>query len=399
MPWVGRLNVALGRAFIVIGLIGSALVGTAVAQQLPPRVEDAEDAPACSAARNPVVADGERQLAIVPRLGPAHVTPASKQSAYLMVYFKDDTHSLYFATSRDGHAFTDVNAGRPILSGRSIADQKGVRDPHIMRGPDGAFYMAMTDLHVFGQRDCVRTTQWERPEQDYGWGNNRNMLLMKSVDLLHWTLAKVDVSRLFPAYSQAGNAWAPETIYNPKTRRMMVYFTTRIRNGPNFMVSSEANAAFTTLTTTPRKILDYPRPQVNTIDADITLVGGKYRMFYVAHEKPGSIRQAVSNQIDRGYVYDARKIDPETVAAEAPNLWRRHGTNTWVLMYDVFGVTPNNMGFAETTDFVTFRNIGRFNDPGSPMKATNFVQPKHGTVMAVTPHEAARLERYFGGAR
>ena len=142
---------ALGRASILTGLIGSALASAVYAQDLPPRTDAAKTAPTCSRAETP--AAGERQLAIVPRLGPAHVTPASKQSAYLMVYFKDDTHSLYFATSRDGHAFTDVNAGRPILSGQSIADQKGVRDPHIMRGPDGAFYMAMTDLHVYGQRD------------------------------------------------------------------------------------------------------------------------------------------------------------------------------------------------------------------------------------------------------
>ncbi len=378
------LATRLSRAVVACGLASAVALGVASSGAARPAAQQRVD----------------RQLTIVPRLVSAHGTAtAGDRSAYLMVYFKDDTHSIYFATSRDGFAFTDVNGGRPILAGRAIADQKGVRDPHIMRGPDGAFYMAMTDLHIFGQREGLRTTEWERPEKEYGWGNNRNLLLMKSVDLLHWTLAKVDVSRLFPAYKDAGNAWAPETIYDPTTRRMMVYFTTRIGNGPNVMVASQANDAFTTLTTVPRKILDYPRSAVNTIDADITLVGGKYRMFYVAHEKPGSIRQAVSTRVDRGYVYDARKIDPETVAAEAPNLWRRHGTHTWVLMYDVFGVTPNNMGFAETKDFVTFRNIGRFNDSGSPMKATNFVQPKHGAVMAVTPKEVERLERYFGGRR
>jgi hypothetical protein len=374
----------LSKAVMTCGLATVVVMGAAATDAAPPAAQKT----------------GNRQLTIVPRLGAARGAAAvGKRSAYLLVYFKDDTHSIYFATSRDGLAFTDVNGGRPILAGRSIADQKGVRDPHITRGPDGAFYMAMTDLHIFGKREGLRTTEWERPEKEYGWGNNRNLLLMKSVDLLHWTLAKVDVSRLFPAYKNAGNAWAPETIYDPTTRRMMVYFTTRIGNGPNFMVASQADDAFTTLTTVPKKVLEYPRSEVNTIDADITLVGGKYRMFYVAHEKPGSIRQAVSGRVDRGYVYDPRKIDPETVAAEAPNLWRRYGTNTWVLMYDVFGVTPNNMGFAETTDFVTFRNIGRFNDPGSPMKATNFAQPKHGAVMAVTPEEVKRLERYFGGRR
>ncbi len=339
-----------------------------------------------------------RQLAIVPTIA---ATPASKagkaeaRSAYLLAYFKDETHSLHFATSPDGYVFTDVNGGEPVLRGRAVADQQGIRDPHIMRGPDGAFYMSMTDLHIFAEREGLRTTRWERPEKDYGWGNNRNMLFMKSHDMLHWTLAKVDIAALFPAYRNAGNAWAPETIYDPAKKRMMVYFTTRMGNGPNYMVYAYADPAFTTLTTVPKQILYYPRPAVNTIDADITKIGGKYRMFYVVHEQPGSIRQAVSSRIDGGYVHDPRKVDPENVAAEAPNLWRRHGTDTYVLMYDVFGVKPNNMGFAETTDFQTFRDIGRFNDPGSRMKATNFSQPKHGTVMAITPAEADRLRGWF----
>lgn len=342
------------------------------------------------------------QLAIVKSLaGHQGRTTASTapRSAYLLAYFKDETHSLYFATSRDGFTFTDVNGGEPVLAGKAVADQKGLRDPHIMRGPDGAFYMSMTDLHIFAQREGLRTTEWERPDKDYGWGNNRNMLFMKSHDMIHWTLSKVDIARLFPAFANAGNAWAPETIYDPASKRMMVYFTTRIANGPNYMVYSYADPAFTTLTTEPKKILDYPRPDVNVIDADITKVGDTYRMFYVAHEKPGSIRQAVSDRINTGYAYDSRKVDPETVAAEAPNLWRRYGTNTYVLMYDVFGVKPNNMGFAESKDFQTFRNIGRFNDAGSPMKTTNFTAPKHGTVMAITPDEAARLTRYFGRSK
>jgi predicted GH43/DUF377 family glycosyl hydrolase len=345
----------------------------------------------------PVQAGAARELAIVPDLAASRTTAttAAARTAYLLAYFKDETHSLYFATSPDGYTFTDVNDGQPVLAGRAVADQKGVRDPHIMRGPDGAFYLSMTDLHIFARREGLRTTDWERPEKDYGWGNNRNLLLMKSHDLLHWTLAKVDVARLFPRYAKAGNAWAPETIWDPGKRRMMVYFTTRIGNGPNFMVYSYANPAFTTLTTEPRKILDYPRADVNVIDADITKVGDRYHMFYVAHEKPGNIRQAVSRRINAGYAYDPRKVDPEQVAAEAPTLWRRHGTNTYVLMYDVFGAKPNNMGFAETTDFQTFRNIGRFNDPGSRMKAVNFTAPKHGAVMAITPAEADRLRRYF----
>ena len=149
-------------------------------------------------------------------------------AGYLMVYFKDETHSAYFAISRDGYTFTDVNGGEPIFDGKLLAEQKGVRDPHIARGPDGAFYLAMTDLHIYGQRAGVRTTQWERPEEQYGWGNNRALVLMKSWDLIHWTHSDFRVDKAFPELGDIGTAWAPETIYDEQAGKMMVYFTIRL---------------------------------------------------------------------------------------------------------------------------------------------------------------------------
>ena len=50
-------------------------------------------------------------------------------SAYLMVYFKDATHGLYIALSKDGYSFTDVNGAKPVIAGDTIALQKGIRDP------------------------------------------------------------------------------------------------------------------------------------------------------------------------------------------------------------------------------------------------------------------------------
>jgi len=352
-----------------------------------------------AAAQGPQVG---KKLEIVHELPKPHAAPPLRDQnlkAYLLVYFKDETHSIYFATSADGYTFTDVNNGIPVMWGNEVAEQKGVRDPHIMRGPDNAFYLSMTDLHVFGKEAGYRTTQWERPEELYSWGNNRGLILMKSYDLIHWTLARVRVDQLFPEYADIGCAWAPETIYDPFERKLMVYFTTRIKAGPNFMVYSYADDGFTTLTTTPRQLFTYPKQNVNTIDGDITRVGNKYHLFYVAHDKPGNIRHAVSSQIDKGYVYEPQKVDPENVGDEAPNLWRRNGTNTYVLMYDVFGASPHNMGFSETNDFVHYRNLGRFNEKDSPMKTTNFSNPKHGAVMSITSAELQRLNNYFANGR
>jgi hypothetical protein len=100
-------------------------------------------------------------------------------AGYLLVYFKDQTQSAYLAISRDGYTFTDINGGQPVFDGTLLAEQKGVRDPHITRGPDGGFYLVMTDLHISAQRAGFRTTQWERPAEQYGWGNNRAIVMMK----------------------------------------------------------------------------------------------------------------------------------------------------------------------------------------------------------------------------
>ena len=71
--------------------------------------------------------------------------------AYLMVSFREQNHDIFFALSSDGYTFTDVNGNKPVLLGIDLAEQKGIRDPHIFRGPDG-FYMAATDLHIHAQR-------------------------------------------------------------------------------------------------------------------------------------------------------------------------------------------------------------------------------------------------------
>src|SRR4051812_25391255 len=62
-------------------------------------------------------------------------------AGYMLVYFKDQTHSSYLAISRDGYTFTDINGGQPVFDGTLLAEQKGVRDPFLCRGPDGAFYL------------------------------------------------------------------------------------------------------------------------------------------------------------------------------------------------------------------------------------------------------------------
>ena len=307
-------------------------------------------------------------------------------SGYLLVYFKDQNQSAYLAISADGYTFTDVNGGQPVFIGSQLAEQKGVRDPHIARGPDGAFYVAMTDLHISGKRAGFRDTEWERPQEKYGWGNNRAIVLMKSYDLIHWTHSDFRVDKAFPELGDIDCSWAPETIYDAGKKKMMVYFTIRYNNKNAGIYWAYANDDFTKLETVPQRVTE-----IGGIDADITKVGNKYQMFYVGDAK---IWQSVSDNINSGFpAAREKRIDPEKVSTEAPNVFKRLGTNKYVLMYDVYGARPSNMGFSETTDFISFTNLGHFNE--GAMKTTNFTSPKHGAVTYLTKAELKAIAEHW----
>lgn len=329
---------------------------------------------------------------------PPPPSPAETElGAYLFVFFTDPTHGIFFATSHDGYTFTAVNGGRPVFEGADLGEQKGVRDPHIARGPDGAFYLAMTDLHLFAKEKGLRTTQWERDDKQFGWGNNRGLVLMKSKDLIHWSRTILHVGEDFPEFANLGCIWAPATIYDPAAGKMLMTFTIRLGNGRTKLYAAHTDEAFTKLVEAPRLLFEYPNEKVQVLDSDLTrLPDGRYCLMYVAQEHPGGIRLAFSDRIDGGYTFDPRWVDAEPGACEAPNVWKRIGEHKWVLMYDSFSRNPHNFGFCETTDFVTFRDLGHFND--GVMKATNFVSPKHGAIIPVTKAEAQRVEQHWKAA-
>lgn len=325
----------------------------------------------------------------------SNAVPTEKDmAAYLMVYHLDEDHGLHMAISKDGYTFTALNDNKPVIAGDTIADQKGIRDPHIYRGPDGAFYMAMTDLHVFGKRDGKRTTEWERDGKIYAWGNNRGLVLMKSFDLINWERTNIRFNELSAAWQEIGCAWAPETIYDETTGRMMIYLTMRHRNEPNKLYYCFVNDEFNKIETLPKPLFQYPDENKSAIDGDITKFGDKYILSYVAHDVNGGIKMAYSSSPTGPWHFDTRWIDFEPKACEAPHVFKRIGENKYVLMYDVYSINPHNFGFIETSDFDTFNNLGRFNE--GIMKTTNFKAPKHGAIVHLTENEAKLLCEKWG---
>ena len=101
-------------------------------------------------------------------------------SAYLFAYFKGEGlaqgEQIYFAVSRDGLHWTDLNDGNPVLT--SSLGEKGLRDPFIMRSADGKkFFVIATDLKINGNGN------WSAAQTT----GSKSIMVWESSDLVHWS--------------------------------------------------------------------------------------------------------------------------------------------------------------------------------------------------------------------
>ena len=334
-------------------------------------------------------------MASVGPLSAAPKVPSEKDmAAYLLVYFKDETHSIHLALSSDGYSFTSLNDDKPIIDGKEVAEQKGLRDPYIMRGPDNKFYIAATDLHIFAQREGLRDTEWQRDGAKYSWGNNRALVLLKSDDLIDWSHRTLRVDQAFDSLKDIGCVWAPAMNWDPEKKRIMIHFTMRYGNGKNRLYYSYMNPEFTALETEPKLLFKYPNDRVDYIDSDITQVGKRFILAYTPQDPGPGVKIASSDSLTSGYVYRDEWVPGERSACEGPSIWKRIGEDKWVIMFDAYTARPHELAFTETSDFENFTFLGRFNR--GVMKATNFSLSKHGAVIPLTKAEADRLAKHWG---
>ena len=319
------------------------------------------------------------------------VNNEKNMAAYLMVYHKDADHGLHMAISYDGYAFHALNKDSAMIDGAKIASQKGIRDPHIYRAPNGYFYLAMTDLHVFGQRDGYRDTQWERDGERYGWGNNKGLVLMRSRDLIHWSCTRLNFQELGGEWSEVGCVWAPEIVYDAQAGKLMLHFTSRKGKGINRIYYVYMNDEFTQMESLPKLLFEAPEGKYSVIDSDIMEHEGIFHLYYVSHESTATIKHATATNITGPYRMDDNYYDGVRRGHEAPNCWKRIGQDCWVVMHDNYRINPHNFGFTETRDFIHYTPIGNF-DKGV-MTRSNFSEQKHGAVIQISKKEARRLEK------
>jgi hypothetical protein len=296
-----------------------------------------------------------------------------KYEAYLFSYFIGNgpgEESIRFAISEDGYNFRALNNNKPILQNSKISSTGGVRDPHILRGADGNFYMVVTDLYV--------------PEM--GW-KNYAMVLLKSPDLINWTSSVVNIPEAFPEeFGDVWRVWAPQTIFDEEAGKYMVYFSMKQNNDPDIIYYAYANEDFTALESVPGQLLYNPTNDA-CIDADIIHSDGKFYMFHKSESGAPGIKLAISDKLTEGYEYPhLERVDKETERVEGSGVFKMNNSNEWILMYDVYGM--GRYQFTKSADLKNFTII----DESFSM---NF-HPRHGTVIPITKTELKRLIEKWG---
>ena len=310
--------------------------------------------------------------------------PNNKFAGYLFAYFEGSGNKqehLRFAISEDAKNWYALNDNQPVIASDSISTSGGIRDPHILRGEDGCYYIVATDMNTVKN----------------GWKDNPGIVLMKSKDLVNWTHSKIVLKEDYKEhFSDAYWVWAPQTIYDKKAKKYMIYFTLqRTGDGRKSMITyyAYANKDFTGFESEPKVLF---KAKYNCLDNDIIERNGVYHMFYKGNIKnaegkeiQNGIQQATAKNLKGPWKEDFKFIDAyadSKTGVEGSGVFKLNDKNEYVLMYDLYG--------SSRYEYQTSKDLNTFSTKPESFRKDFF--PRHGTVCSVTKDEMERLQQKWG---
>ncbi len=306
-------------------------------------------------------------------------------SGYLFAYFegggdKNLQEQLRFAVSEDAQNWYTLNGNRPIIASDTISESGGIRDPHILRGEDGCYYIVATDMNVMKN----------------GWTENPGIVLLKSKDLVNWTHGKVVLAKDFAKnFGDAYWVWAPQTIYDHEAKKYMIYFTLQ-RNDRKTLITyyAYANKDFTGFEGEPKQLFS---AKYGSIDNDIIYKDRVYHLFYKGNTKDengkevkNGIQQATSKSLKGPWKEDFVYLDAYAgtrTHVEGSSVFPLHdGSGKWVLMYDLY--SSGRYEYQTSEDLMTWTK--------EPQSFRKDFFPRHGSVISVTKEELERVQQKWG---
>jgi hypothetical protein len=227
-----------------------------------------------------------------------------------------------------------------------------MRDPSLLRGPDGTFHLAWT-------------TGW-RTDLGFGYASSR--------DLVHWS-----EQRFVPVMTNEPttvNVWAPELFYDNRGKQFIICWASTIPDRfPDYLESRTNNHRMYFTTTrdfqafAPAKL--FLDPGFSVIDCVIVKEGNRFVLVLKDNTRPQRNLRVAFGDTPLGPWHD---ISPPFTAqfTEGPSALKIGGD--WLIYYDAY--QANIYGAVKTRDFKTFTDI---------TKEVSFPPGhKHGTVIRVT---------------
>ncbi len=333
-----------------------------------------------------------------------------------------DGEQIYFATSRDGLNFKDMNNGKPVLV--SSVGEKGVRDPYLFRSPKGdRFFLIATDLSIFNRGGWKMNA---RGYYDASTTGSHYLVLWESEDLVNWSMPK----HIKVAPKNAGMAWAPEMVYDDETKQYVIFFASSIMD-PETKYKKKPNAIYYVTTKdfetySDAKLFidnqtDGSEKAREIIDTTVIKIGDTY---YSASkdgdnsERNGGIRimksKSLTNPESWEKVMDidelsldlsGQKIDRiDNSTLEGPELfrfnkkdWANPDVPEYGLIADQYSIGAGYLPF-KTTDIEDISGKAwSILKPGE--YSFDRLKKRHGTILNITREELERIEKAYGNAK
>lgn len=324
---------------------------------------------------NAIGTDGQSEEPIAPA-----AETQDEMSAYLFVHFVGegaaDQEQIYFSLSKDGTNWATLNDKKPVLT--STVGEQGVRDPHIIRKPDGSgFYLIATDLSMYNRKQ-----DWGGAQQH----GSHNIVVWESENLVDWSEPHLsDIAR-----ENAGCTWAPESVWDTERQQYMVFWASLTAEDWNHRIYRSYTDDFETYTA-PEVYIEAEGSRIDTTFYYDEESGVYYRFTKNEEEGKKWVYMEKSTSLSGDFTMvstfriDGNPYTNEGAAYEGPTIYKLNGENKWCLLLDSWAYRPF------VTDDISkgeFNLAGDFNFGGTTFR--------HGTVIPIKQREFDALMEKWG---
>ncbi|MET0357723.1 MAG: glycoside hydrolase family 43 protein [Cellvibrio sp.] len=294
---------------------------------------------------------------------------SKKSKAYLFAYFvKNGEDGLHYAGSMDGYHWQKLNDGKSYLT-PVVGNSKLMRDPCIVRGPDGTYHMVWTS----------------------GWKEN-NIGYASSTDLVNWSVQKeIPVMAHEP---KVRNSWAPEIVYDQNSKEFIIFWSSTVTGKfISTQGASEDDYNHRLYYTTTKDFLSFTPTQLfydpgfSVIDATFLKSNGSLKLLVkdeTLHPVKKFLLQANAQSYLGPFTDLSKPISPSGIWVEGPTAIQTG--NETIIYYDAY--TSKHYGALRSKDLIHWEDVTTqmsFPDEGTPLRM------RHGTVIEISRAEIQRL--------